>query len=210
MNVTVQQDMVYSYPINATSNRLLDTTSTLRLPRMVANSRQLPMARFPSGGPMWDSLYPDTNPYWGGYQISGMGGPWRGYFVPWVQGPNSAHIAWKQQFAIGGIAGSDYGTEIADVTLFSGSGVRRFPTIVYSGRAYTYNGFDSYAGKDVSQPGTGKTAVPYWKCQDFRTGALIWQRPLEAGESTPNVINCSTNQLPVGRSSRSSSTLDND
>jgi hypothetical protein len=48
--------------------------------------------------------------------------------------------------------------------------------------------YDSYAGKDESKPGTGKTAVPYWICQDYRTGALIWERPLEAGESAPNVI----------------------
>ena len=187
MNITVQQDLVASYP-----SMPLPTDYWTR-PVPYDYREWWPIAgnfpwRGPSGGPMWDSLYPNTNPYWGGYQISGMGGPWRGTFTPWVQGPSSAHVAWKQQYGIGGIVGGDYGTEIADVTIFAGSGVGRFPTIVYSGRAYTYNGYDSYAAKDVSQPGTGKTAVPYWICQDYRTGELIWQRPLETGEVAPTVI----------------------
>ena len=115
-----------------------------------------------------------------------MGGPWRGTFTPWVQAPNSAHVAWKRQYAIGGIVGGDFGTGIADVTIFSGSGVGRFPTIVYSGRAYITLAYDGYARKDVTKPGAGKTAVPYWQCYDYRTGELIWERPLEEGESAPN------------------------
>ena len=157
---------------------------------------------------MWDQLYPDTNPYFGGYLYTGMGGPWRGTFTPWVQGPNSAHVAWKMQYGIGGIVGGDFGTQIADVTIFSGSGVGRFPIIVYDGRAYMYNGFDSYAGKDVSQPGTGKTAVAYFKCYDYRTGELIWQRPLEAGESAPTVIEYfNQGLLPGGQVSITASEL---
>jgi hypothetical protein len=40
----------------------------------------------------------------------------------------------------------------------------------------------------ISKPGSGKTALTYWQCYDFRTGRLIWERPLEAGESAPTVI----------------------
>src|SRR5512143_2811978 len=81
------------------------------------------------GGAIWDKLYPDTNPYWGGYYLTGMGGPWRGHFTPWVQAPNSAQVAWKQQYTIGGIVGGDYKTEIGDVNIFGNSGAGRFPTI---------------------------------------------------------------------------------
>ena len=147
---------------------------------------------------MWDKLYPDTNPYWGGYKISGMGGPWRGTFTPWVQAPNSARVAWKMQYGIGGIVGGDYGTAIADTSIFSDSGVSRFPTIVYASRAYMSLTYDGYAGKDESKPGTGKTAVPYWQCFDYRTGELIWERPLEAGESAPNVIEYFNQRLLPG------------
>ncbi len=108
MNITVQQDMVQSYP-----SMPLPTDYWTR-PVPYDYREWWPIAgnfpwRGPSGGPMWDQLYPDTNPYWGGYQLTGMGGPWRGTFTPWVQAPNSAHVAWKQPYAIGGIVGGDYG-----------------------------------------------------------------------------------------------------
>ena len=187
MTLTVQEDIVPSYPTMPLPTDYWTRPVPYEYREWWTISGDFPW-RGPSGGPMWDQLYPDTNPYWGGYQLTGMGGPWRGTFTPWVQGPNSAHVAWKRQYSIGGIVGGDYGFGVADVTIFSGSGVGRFPTIVYAGRAYIYNGFDGYAGKDISQPGSGKTAVPYWQCYDYRTGELIWQRPLEAGESAPPVI----------------------
>jgi hypothetical protein len=187
MTLTVQEAVVYPYPTQPLPTDYWTRPVPYDYRDWWPITGDFPW-RGPSGGPMWDLLYPDTNPYWGGYQFTGMGGPWRGTFTPWVQGPNSAHVAWKRQYAIGGIVGGDYGLGIADVSIFSSSGVGRFPTIVYSGRAYIYNGYDSYAGKDESQPGTGKTAVPYWQCYDYRTGELIWERPLEAGESAPTVI----------------------
>jgi hypothetical protein len=187
MTITVQQDWVASWPAVPLPTDYWTRPVPYENREWAQISGDFPW-RGPAGGALWDQLYPDTNPYWGGYVVAGSGGPWRGHFTPWVQGPNSAHVAWKQQYGIGGIVGGDYSYGIADVTIFSGSGVGRFPIIIYAGRAYTYNSFDSYAGKDVSQPGTGKTAVPYWKCQDYRTGELIWQRPLEAGESAPTVI----------------------
>jgi len=98
MTITVQQDWVYSWPVVP-----LPTDYWTR-PVPYENREWWPIAgdfpwRGPSGGPMWDSMYPDTNPYWGGYYISGMGSPWRGHFTPWVQAPNSAHVAWKEQYA---------------------------------------------------------------------------------------------------------------
>ncbi len=187
MSITVQEETVWSWPEGQTPTDYWTRPVPYEKREWWTISGDFPW-RGPSGGSTWNELYPNTNPYWGGYQISGMGGPWRGTFTPWVQAPNSAHVAWKMQYGIGGIVGGDYGFSISDVTIFSASGVGRFPTIVYAGRAYIYNGFDGYAGKSVAEPGTGKTAVPYWKCYDYRTGELIWDRPLEDGESAPTVI----------------------
>ena len=132
---------------------------------------------------LWDELYPNTNPYYGGYSgaagvTPGMFGAHSGYFTPWVQGPNSPHVVWKRQYAIAGIIGGDYGIEISDVNIFSASGLGRFPQIIYAGRAY-----HAYA-----KPGSGKTAVTYWMCYDIRTGEVFWERPLATGESAPTVI----------------------
>jgi hypothetical protein len=88
----------------------------------------------------------------------------------------------------GGIVGGDMGTQIADVTIFSGSGVGRFPIIVYGGRAYLYNGFDSYAGKDVSEPGTGKELVAH--------AIHAWSK--RAGRFKP--LNCSELTAELARS----------
>ena len=188
LTITVQQDIVYSYPDLGLPNDYWTRPVAYEHREWWPIAGDFPW-RGPSGGPMWDELYPDTNPYFGGYEITGMGGPWRGTFTPWVQAPNSAHVAWKQQYAIGGIIGGDYGVEIADANIFGSSAAGRFPTIVYGGRAYMY----------ISKPGSGKTTVTYWQCYDYHTGKLIWERPLETGESAPTVIEYSKGLLPGGQ-----------
>ncbi len=92
-------------------------------------------------------------------------------FVPYVQGPSSCHIVWQQQTAISGMIGG---------TLYqlSNTGVSGTPNIIYAGRVYA-----TYA-----KPGTGTTAVTYWKCYDLQTGQLYWERPLATGESAPTQI----------------------
>ncbi|MEM2098550.1 MAG: PQQ-binding-like beta-propeller repeat protein [Candidatus Bathyarchaeia archaeon] len=177
MTITVQKDMVYSYPDLGLPTDYWTRPIPYEHREWWIIGGDFPW-RGPSGGPMWEKLYPDTNPYWGGYYMTGMGGPWRGHFTPWVQGPNSAHVAWKRQYTIAGIIGGDYRVEIADVNIFGNSGVGRYPTIVYAGRAYMA----------LSKPGSGKTAATYWQCFDYRTGEMIWERPLESGESAPSVI----------------------
>ena len=187
MKITVQEDIVYSWPEMPLPTDYWTRPVPYEYREWAQISGDFPW-RGPGGGELWDKLYPDTNPYWGGYVVSGLGGPWRGHFTPWVEAPESPHVAWKMQYGLGGIVGGDFGTGIADTSIFAGSGVARYPTIVYSGRAYMSVGYDGYARKDESMPGTGKTALPYWMCFDFRTGEMIWQRPLEDGESAPNVI----------------------
>jgi hypothetical protein len=106
MTLTVQQDVVLPWPETPIPNDYWTRPVPYEFREWWPISGDFPW-RGPSGGPMWDKLYPDTNPYWGGYQLSGMGGPWRGTFTPWVQGPNSGHVAWKRQYGIGGIVGGD-------------------------------------------------------------------------------------------------------
>lgn len=115
------------------------------------------LGAFPSTGwngeglAAWDQLYPDTNPHWGSNLK----------FVPWVQGPNSAHIAWKYKGSLSGLIGGQAGT-------YGSSSSPGSPTIIYAGRAYqTYN-----------KPGINTTAPTYWKCYDIRTGEVFWEYPV--------------------------------
>jgi hypothetical protein len=57
---------------------------------------------------MWDMLYLTLTHNWGGYQLTGMGGQGVELYAV-VQGPNSAPVAWKRQYSIGGIVGGDNG-----------------------------------------------------------------------------------------------------
>jgi hypothetical protein len=119
----------------------------------------------PATSSLYEELYPDTNPYWNSDY----------YFTPWVQAPNTAHIAWKQlgQTAAG-LIGGDEGVNSYNAER-SRAGT---PNIILNGRA-----FQSY-----TKPGSGKTAVTYWMCYDIRTGELFWERPLEEDEHAPTAI----------------------
>ncbi len=173
--LTVQQEIVYSWP------ELPLPTDYWTRPVAFENRNWWPiLGDYPWYGPaespynnvpsLWDELYPNTNPNW----ISGS------QFTPWVQGPNSAHIAWKQKRFIGGIIGGDYGTDVVDVNMFTSMGATSggTPSIIYAGRAY----------QSYSKPGSGQTLVTYWQCYDIRTGELYWERPLMTGESAPTLI----------------------
>ena len=121
---------------------------------------------FGPGGLEWDSLYPDTNPY---YNPSYA-------FIPYVPGPTSAHIVWKRQYEIGGLIGGDWGT--ASDIYWSPDWYNR-PTVILAGRGY----------QTVTKPSSsGPSGQAYWQCYDIRTGEIYWERPLYAGESEPNII----------------------
>ena len=119
----------------------------------------------PSTAPLWDELYPNTNRYCSD----------RYRFTPWVEGPESAHVVWKQLGQTGaGIAGGDN-----TIDSYNPEASRpNSPTIILSGRAY----------QTYTKPGSGKTGVTYWQCYDIRTGEVFWERPLETGESAPTAI----------------------
>jgi len=165
--LTVQQDFVWSWPPSP-----LPTDYWTR-PVAYENREWMSiLGNWPWYGPgqgaIWDQLYPNTNRYWNAYQ----------YFTPWTQGPNSAHVVWKNLEELGGLLGADLGLRTVDSSMTDNTNTGSYPHMTYVGRAY-----QSYA-----KPGSGQTAVSYWKCYDLRTGELYWERPLEAGETAPNII----------------------
>jgi outer membrane protein assembly factor BamB len=104
----------------------------------------------------WNEVYPDTNPQWSSSYM----------FYPLVQGPESAHVVWKQLSGDGGITGGlmgYYGDWQSPST----------PSLVYRGRCYgTY-----------TKPGF-ENATSYFYCYDIRTGELYWEYPAATTTTT--------------------------
>jgi len=165
--LTVQQEIVYSWPEGP-----LPTDYWTR-PVAYEHREWWPiLGAFPWRGPgkssMWDELYPDTNRYWSAQQ----------QFIPWVQGPNSAHVVWKNLEKMGGMLGGDMGTRTTGDAITDNTNTGTYPTMIYAGRAY----------QSEPKPGSNMTLVTYWRCYDIQTGELYWERPLVTGESAPTVI----------------------
>ena len=118
------------------------------------------------GGPTWDQLYPNTNPYWSD----------RYSLVPWVQAPNTAHIVWKRiTTGAAGLIGGQAGAY--SVTSNPGN-----PSVVYNGRCY----------QTISKPmettinGTVRiSVVDVLQCYDLRTGEVYWE---QTGVPTPTAV----------------------
>jgi hypothetical protein len=98
------------------------------------------------GGPDWPA---NTNTYASNYK-----------FTPYVQGPNTAHIAWLRQGALAGIAGGQYGYRSVGPGESTYAGT---PSIIFQGRAYQV----------ITGPGGEST----WQCYDLRTGEIYWELP---------------------------------
>jgi outer membrane protein assembly factor BamB len=144
--LTVQEEIVYSWP----ASDLPTDYWTRPVPSEHREWTSI-LGDYPWHGPgvdpKWDARYPDTNRYWS-----------RAYcFTPYVQTPNTAHIAWKRLGAISGIQGGDVGR----ISMTSGGGN---PSIIYQGRAY--------------QSVTGPGGTGLWQCYDIRTGQMYWEIPV--------------------------------
>jgi hypothetical protein len=99
------------------------------------------------GGPDWPA---NTNAFASNYK-----------YTPYVQAPNTAHIAWLRQGALSGIAGGQYGYR----SIGSGEGTfSGTPNIIFQGRAYQV----------ITGPGGAST----WRCYDIRTGEIYWELPV--------------------------------
>lgn len=103
--------------------------------------------RGPGGGSDWPA---NTNPCWSSQYN----------FVPWVQAPDSAHIAWKQETSLGGLIGR-ITAEQERVETLGASGFGAAPSVIYHGRCY----------QSVTLTG-GETAL---RCFDLRTGETYWE-----------------------------------
>ncbi|MEM2098616.1 MAG: PQQ-binding-like beta-propeller repeat protein, partial [Candidatus Bathyarchaeia archaeon] len=181
VELTVQEEQVLSWPPSS-----LPTDYWTR-PVNPINREWWPiLGSYPptgvvGGGAYWPNK---TNIYMSNYN-----------FVPYVQAPNSAHIVWKRQIMIGGLMGGPAG-QISESRPVNP--VRGYPTIIYAGRVY-----DTY-----TKPGSGKSYQTYWRCVDVRTGDLYWERPLESGESEPNIVEyMAQNEEVPGASARAARTV---
>ncbi len=95
MNLTVQEGMITSWPSAATP------TDYWTRPVSPENREwQNILGDYPWYGPGGgDGWRANTNTYWSA----------RYKFTPYVQAPNTAHIVWKRQGAIGGLIGGSQG-----------------------------------------------------------------------------------------------------
>lgn len=163
VEITAQQDIVYSYPPAA-----LPTDYWTR-PASPENREWWPiLGNWPNtgivgGGSNWPA---NTNTYMSNYN-----------FIPYVQAPNSAHVVWKRQNNIGGLIGGTAGQISVTLGGLTGTG---YPTLVYSGRCYEV----------ISKVNTttNVAAQNHWRCYDLRTGEVYWERMVTSGETIPTWI----------------------
>jgi hypothetical protein len=153
-SLTVQADIVYSWPEAELPTDYWTRPISLEKREWWTIAGGYPGDGYVGGGPVWDELYPGTNPRWS----SNYG------FHPWVQAPNSAHVLWKRQgYNIAGLLGAyayHYGQTSGG--FFTSS---LAPSLIFAGRAYgTY-----------TDPVTEETL---WQCYDLRTGEVYWEKPV--------------------------------
>lgn len=154
--LTVQESMVYSWPPSP-----LPTDYWTRPIPIENREWWIIGGHYPfsgqGGGPNWPA---DTNTYASNYK-----------FTPYVQAPNTAHVAWKQQGALAGIIGGQFGQRSYGPGEGTYAGT---PAIIFQGRGY----------QTITKPFDGVTQT-VWQCYDIRTGEVYWER---TGVSAPTAI----------------------
>jgi hypothetical protein len=153
--LTVQEDMVYSW-----QGQPLPTDYWTRPIPNGDREWWTIGGQYPFTGQGGGSNWPaDTNAFASNYK-----------FTPYVQAPNTAHVVWARQGALGGIVGGQYGYNSAGAGEGTYAGT---PTIIFQGRAY----------QSVSKPATvtvnGATVTQtttVWQCYDIRTGKILWEQ----------------------------------
>jgi len=147
-SLTVQEDIVYSWPEAELPTDYWTRPISLEKREWWTIAGGYPGTGYVGGGPIWDALYPGTNPRWSATYA----------FHPWVQGPNSAHIVWKRQGDnIAGLLGAyayHYGQTSGPST----------PSLIYAGRAY-----GAYTDPETEEG--------QWECYDVRNGEIYWRKP---------------------------------
>ncbi len=189
VEVTVQSEMVSSWPPSPLPTDYWTRPVSPENREWWSILGNWPETGVVGGGSEWDALYPNTNIYMSSYN-----------FVPYVQGPNSAHIVWKRQNDIAGLIGGVGGDVSYTLKGLTGSG---YPSIIFAGRCYqtlTKAPTPAYInGTWQYQPGNVSiSAATYWQCYDLRTGQIYWERPLASGESAPTFVEMAleTSEIP--------------
>jgi hypothetical protein len=103
-------------------------------------------------------------------------------FTPYVEAPNTAHIAWKRQGAFAGIAGGQYGYRSVGPGESAYAGT---PAIIFQGRAY----------QTVSKAING-VAQNVLQCYDIRTGEIYWEQVGIAQAPTAVTLNQIASAVP--------------
>ena len=107
-----------------------------------------PATGFVGGGKDWPA---DTNIYSSNY-----------LYTPYVQAPNTGHVLWKRDIALGGLYGPGFPE---DSYVVGGMGATGTPSIIYEGRCY------GTVTKSVNGVSTS-----FWQCYDLRTGEIYWEQ----------------------------------
>ncbi len=141
LTLTVQQDMVASWPPSP-----LPTDYWTRPVSPENREWAAIIGNFPYAGYLVEPPE-NTNRYASNYR-----------FTPYVQGPETSHVAWKRLGALSGLIGGDLGTTMV------GSGEGTYagtPSVVFNGRCY--QSITVAGGQDVL------------RCYDIRTGEIYWE-----------------------------------
>jgi outer membrane protein assembly factor BamB len=154
-SLTVQDEIVSSWPPAA-----LPTDYWVR-PIPIENREWWTIGgHFPftgqGGGPDWPA---NTNTYASNYK-----------FTPYVEGPETSHVAWKVQGALAGIAGGQFGQRSVGPGEATYAGT---PNIIFQGRGY------QTIRKPMPMTVGGNTVIEttnVWQCYDIRTGKIHWEQ----------------------------------
>lgn len=154
-SLTVQQDPVYSWPAAA-----LPTDYWTRPIPIEDREWWTIGGHYPFTGQGGSSDWPaNTNTYASNYK-----------FTPYVQAPNTAHVAWMRQGALAGIAGGQFGYRSVGPGESTYAGT---PSIIFQGRAY------QSINKPMTMMVNGSVVsqtTSVWQCYDIRTGKVYWEQ----------------------------------
>jgi hypothetical protein len=139
--LTVQENLVFSWPPSD-----LPTDYWTRPANPVNREWWSILGNYPWTGTVY---YMDRNLY---------SNPRYGY-TAYIEAPNSAHVVWKRQGALGGLIGG----EEYYISERSGGGT---PSIIFWGRAY----------QGITKVFDGKVQN-ILQCYDIRTGEIYWEQP---------------------------------
>jgi hypothetical protein len=134
---------------------------------------------------VWNQYYPDTNPYQPGKALTGQ-------FVPWTQGPESAHIVWKRELTQAGLLGGDWGVEDINAGVFGGMGMGGDP----STSGYAFIAYDGSAYQLIAKVVNG-VPTNVWQRYDVRTGEVIWENTQMTSQA-PRYIEYNIGAIPSG------------